>query len=132
MGDVVATEAPSILCVHPNRELYGSDRTFLQSVRALRERWPAARITVVLPGPGPLSQPMSEIVEDIRYQDIFVLRRSEFGPQFLLRLPALIAAVRRARRAIAAHDLTYINTVVVLDHLLASRLQRRRVLTHVH
>jgi len=132
MREVAATDAPSILCVHPNRELYGSDRTFLQSVRALRERWPAARITVVLPGPGPLSEPMAQIVEDIRYQDIFVLRRSEFGPQFLLRLPALIAAVRRARRAIAAHDLTYINTVVVLDHLLASRLQRKRVFTHVH
>jgi hypothetical protein len=73
-------DAPSILCVQPNRELYGSDRTFLQSVRALRERWPSSRITVVLPGPGPLSEHMARIVEDICFEDIFVLRRSEFGP----------------------------------------------------
>jgi hypothetical protein len=79
-----APAAPSILCVHPNRELYGSDRTFLQSVRALRERWPSARITVVLPGLGPLSDHIARIVDDIRFEDIFVLRRSELVPQFCL------------------------------------------------
>ncbi len=125
-------DAPSILCVHPNGELYGSDRVFLQSVRALKERWPKAAITALVPFDGPLAAELRRIVADVRVEPIYVLRRSELGPRFLARLPRLLARVARARRLMAGRDLCYISTVVVADFLLASRFRRRPVLVHVH
>ena len=44
----------SILFVHQGYELYGSDRTLIQSVHAAAFRWPKARITVLLPREGDL------------------------------------------------------------------------------
>ena len=43
-----------IVCVHQGYELYGSDRSFIDSVAALREAWPQAEIEVVLPHEGPI------------------------------------------------------------------------------
>jgi glycosyltransferase involved in cell wall biosynthesis len=47
----------------------------------------------------------------------------------LLRLPV---AVARAARRIAAADIVYVNTVVIVDYLLAARAFPGRVLVHVH
>jgi len=124
--------APSILCIHPNGELYGSDRVFLQSVRALRERWPTATITALLPFDGPLAAELRKIISDVRVEDIYVLRRSELGWRFALRMPKLALRVLRARRLMAARDLNYVSTVVTADFILASRLLRRPILVHVH
>lgn len=123
----------TILCVHPNRELYGSDRTFLQAVRAFRSRWPDAVITALIPGDGLLADALQQldIGIQVRFDDIFVLRRSN-----ILTLPRELLALRRrilaARRTMAGCDLVYINTVVVLDFLLASRTRRAATLVHVH
>lgn len=126
-----AKEGPSILCVHPNGELYGSDRTFIQAVRAFRSRWPGARITILLPVEGPLSRTLREIEPDVRVEPLFVLRRAKIwsliGSMILLPYRVLWA-----RRRMAKHDLTYINTIVLLDFLLASRFGKRGCLIHVH
>ena len=122
---------PAILCVHPNGELYGSDRVFIQSVRAFRARWPDARITVVLPVEGPLAQALRAIESDVRVEPLFVLRRAKLG-RTIANLLALVPHIVAARRRIAAHDLTYVSTVVLLDYLLASRWARRGRLIHVH
>lgn len=123
---------PSFLCVHPHRELYGSDRTFLQSVRALKARWPAARITVLLTGEGALTEAMRAVVDDVRIDDMFVLRRSHLGPNLIGALPTLFARIAKARRMMAQYDVTYLNTVTILDYMLASRMRRKPVLIHVH
>jgi glycosyltransferase involved in cell wall biosynthesis len=123
---------PSVLCVHPHAELYGSDRTFLQSVRAIQQRWPEAKITVLLTAGGPLHDAIREIVDDVRIGDIFVLRRSDLGLKLVARLPRLLRAVFRARQLMVGYDVVYLNTVVLLDFMLASRLRRRPVLVHVH
>lgn len=122
---------PSFLCVHPNQELYGSDRVFLQTLRALRKQWPAARITVLLPGDGPLMKEAKEIVSDVRIEDLFVLRRSRLKSLWR-ELPYLFSRLLKARRWMKQYDATYISTVVVLDFLLASRLVRDRTMIHVH
>lgn len=123
----------TILCVHPNRELYGSDRTFLQAVRAFRLRWPDAAITALIPGDGLLAEALEQldIGIQVRFDDIFVLRRSNIWslPRELLALRRSIVA---AQRSMAGCDLVYINTVVVLDFLLASRSRRAATLVHVH
>ncbi len=41
-----------ITCVHQGYELYGSDRSFVESVQAIRAAFPAAEIEVVLPRTG--------------------------------------------------------------------------------
>jgi glycosyltransferase involved in cell wall biosynthesis len=124
--------SPSFLCVHPSAELYGSDRTFLQSVRALRQRWPESKITVLLTARGALYDATREIVDDVRIADIFVLRRSDLGPKLMARMPKLLHAVVRARQLMVGYDVVYLNTVVLLDFMLASRLRRRPVVVHVH
>lgn len=124
-------DAPRILCVHPNGELYGSDRVFLQAVRAFRERWPAARITILLPVEGALSRVLRESEPDVRVTSFNVLRRAKLGRTLgnMLRLPLDILA---ARREIARHDLTYISTIVVLDFILATRIAGRPAMIHLH
>ena len=123
---------PSFLCVHPHRELYGSDRTFLQSVRALKQRWPEARITVLLTGEGALTDAVRGVVDDVRTDDMFVLRRSHFGPKLIAQLPKLLQRIAKARRMMAQYDVTYLNTVTILDYMLASRTRRKPVLIHIH
>lgn len=121
----------SILCVHPNKELYGSDRTFLQAVRAFRARWPAAAITALIPGDGLLAGELRREGVNVRFDNLFALRRSHLAD-----LPRRLWALRRRIAAAAAqmreHDLVYINTIVLLDFLLASRGRKGATLIHVH
>jgi glycosyltransferase involved in cell wall biosynthesis len=121
-----------ILCIHQGFELYGSDRTFLQSVQAFRQGFPEAAITVLLPRKGLLYDRMREIVQDVRTVDLMVLRKSELNARCLLRMPSAIARIISARRAIEAHDVTYINSVVVLDYILGAAFASRKSIVHVH
>ena len=121
-----------IVCVHQGYELYGSDRAFIDSVAALREAWPQADIEVVLPHDGPICEPLRASATRIVIEPLFILRRRGLakliatGP-FRIGL-ALWRAVRRMRSA----DLVYVNTVVVLDYMLAARAFSRKTLLHVH
>ena len=121
----------SILCVHPNGELYGSDRTFLQAVRAFQARWPLAPVTALIPGEGLLAIELRRLGIMVQFDDIFVLRRSNLGalPRRLLALPRRI---RHARAVMREHDLVYLNTIVLLDFLLASRSRRKATVIHIH
>ncbi len=124
-------ETKSILCVHQGFELYGSDRSFLQSVRSLRQGFPGARITVILPEHGLLADRMRELADELVIRDMAVLRRSELRKNifsFLVHLPARIV---RAWLDCRNHDLVYINTLVLLDFLLASWVPGRRLFIHV-
>ncbi len=124
-----ATDGPSILCVHQGYDLYGSDRTFLQSLRAIRRRLPAASIDAVLPGRGALLRHVERLVDRVELVDMQVIRR---GLLSRMRPSTVFAGIRRAVGMINRHDLTYINTSVILDFILAARFARRRTLVHVH
>lgn len=122
---------PAILLINPNSELYGSDRTFLQTVKAFRGHWPDARMTILLPYEGTLADILRETERDVRIDDIWVPRRARLS-ETVRRLPALAFRILGASRRMRGYDLTYINTVVVLDYLLASRFAGRRTLIHIH
>ena len=126
------TAAMRIVCVHQGFELYGSDRCFIDSVAALHEAWPQAEIDVVLPQDGPIVAPLRAIATRVVIEPLFILRRRDLTKLVLtapLRLPlALWRATRRMRGA----DLVYVNTVVVLDYLIASRFFAAKTLVHVH
>jgi len=121
-----------ISCVHQGFEMYGSDRLFIQCVGILRRLYPEAAIEVVLPRPGPIVEPLRMDGVTIVFDDIWVLRKKDIARRLLLRLPHLIGCIRAARRRIAASDLTYINTSVIADYLLAARACPSPCLCHVH
>lgn len=121
-----------IVCVHQGYELYGSDRAFVESVTALRSGWPDAHITVMLSAQGPILAPLRGIASEIVIEPLFVLRRARL-PALVLTAPfRLPPALWRAARRMRAADLVYINTLVIADYLLASRLFRAKVIVHVH
>ncbi len=121
-----------LACVHQGYELYGSDRSFVESVAALRNAWPEAEIEVVLPRAGPIVTLLEPIASRVTFEPLWVLRRKAL-PRLLLTgawtLPlAVLRAVRRLRRC----DLVYVNTSVIVDHVLAARVRPGRTIQHIH
>ena len=121
----------SVLCVHQGSELYGSDRSFLQSVQSLRRSYPQARISVILPAQGPLTERLQGLVDEVLIRELAVLRRRGFFRGFWAYLGKLPACIRQAQADCRGQDLVYINTVVILDFILVSYLPGGRVFIHV-
>lgn len=121
-----------IVCVHQGFDLYGSDRAFLESLAAIRAGWPDADIEVVLPREGALAGPARLVADRVVVEPLLVLRRRHLlrlvGLAPLVALPALWRAAARMRKA----DAVYINTLVLLDYLIAARLFAGRTVVHVH
>ena len=122
----------SILFVHQGYELYGSDRTLIQSVDAAASRWPEARITVLLPCDGVLRKALLAFADDVRVVDLAILRKSDLRKMKLRDVGGLLKKISEARRMMCAYDVTYINTVMVMDYILASCVVRRPCIVHVH
>ncbi|WP_293882575.1 glycosyltransferase family 4 protein [Sphingomonas sp.] len=131
MADGHKLAGPRILCVHQGAELYGSDRSFLQTVVALREGWPNANIRVVLAVDGPLRAMLAQVADSVTVRDLCVLRLVNpmtTGLKATIALPwYLLAAIRDIARA----DFVYINTTVIADYMLAARVAPRRAVIHV-
>ncbi len=121
-----------ILFVHQSAELYGSDRTFEQSVRAYRRAYPKSVITVLLPCEGPLGGLLRPWINEMLVDDLLVIRKGNITNGILLNPFRVIRQVLKARRLINLFDVTYINTVVVLDFILASRWSKKPCLLHIH
>jgi glycosyltransferase involved in cell wall biosynthesis len=122
----------SILFVHQGYELYGSDRTLIQSIQAAANRWPQARITVLLPCDGPLRTALLSVVSDVRVVDVAILRKSNLKKMRLRDGIGLLRKIAQARRMMRTYDLTYINTVMVMDYILAASLVTAPRIVHVH
>lgn len=120
-----------ITAIHQGYELYGSDRTFQQSLRALRDHHPVARLIAILPRPGQLSEALEADGFLVVFQDLWILRKS-YGLGLVLRMLALPASLWRAHRTMAASDLVYVNTAVVADYLMAARFHCGKVVAHIH
>lgn len=121
-----------ITCVHQGFELYGSDRSFIETVRVIRETWPEASIDVILPCHGPIVAPLELVASRILVEPLWILRRRDLPRLATLGLLTLPVAVGRALLRMARSDLVYVNTSVVADYLLAARFFRRRCVVHIH
>jgi glycosyltransferase involved in cell wall biosynthesis len=121
-----------ITCVHQGFELYGSDRSFIESVRVLRERFPNAVIDIVLPSHGPIVPWLEPYASSILIEPLWILRRRDLPKLMSVGLARLPLAVAKALRRIRRSDVVYVNTSVVADYLLAAALDRRRTLAHIH
>ena len=132
VGGMIRKKA--VIAVHPNTEMYGSDRMFLASAIALHGRSNISLLTI-LPGDGPL-------VDQLKQQGIAcarwpfpVLRRREvrgLRAAYMV-VNTMICAVRFAvwlRRARV--DALYVSTVICPVWVIAGRLAGVRVVVHVH
>lgn len=118
------------LCVHQGAELYGSDRSFLQAVEAMRNGWPDAHIRVVLAVDGPLRQRLEQYADEVVTRNLCILRLANPLTTALKATAALPYYVWAAWRDIARADLVYTNTSVVADYMLASRFAPRKSVIH--
>ena len=118
-----------ILCVHQGYELYGSDRTFIQSVRALRHKWPQAFITVHLPQKGKLSDALWPFCNEIITGHLSVIRRKTFSLQSFLKF---LDNVFRNYNMIKNSDLIYINSAVVFSYIFITFFRRKNYILHIH
>ncbi len=114
-----------ILAVHQGNELYGSDRSFIAALEAIRPI--ANKLTVHLPASGSISELIKPLADEIIYGNLGVLRRGQVG-KLLTTLPK---QVLKARMRMQAADLVYINTCVVADYLIASRFVKTKTVCHV-
>ncbi|TPK71077.1 glycosyltransferase family 4 protein [Mesorhizobium sp. B2-4-15] len=121
-----------IACVHQGYELYGSDRSFAESVAALRAAFPSADIEVVLPRSGPIVQILEPHASRIVFEPLWVLRRQAMARLATIEMARLPVAAWRAWRRLRDCDLTYVNTSIVADYALAARLLPHKALLHIH
>ncbi len=121
----------NILCVHQGYELYGSDRSFLQSIQAMKKRWPEAYVTAIIPQHGPITEPLKKVADTVRAEALWVPRKNRLAKLFLIDAWRFPFAVLRARRVIRENDLVYINTLTILNYNVAARLAGRPAILHV-
>ena len=127
------TETPKpLLCVHQGSELYGSDRVFLQSVRAFRQAYPELKITVHLPTKGPLSDLLTQEADEVVIDKMFVLRRAYCKPKYWRHLLDLPRCLKTAWRQLRLHDTIYLSTATLAGYLLLLRFSRKKAVLHVH
>jgi glycosyltransferase involved in cell wall biosynthesis len=121
-----------IACVHQGYELYGSDRSFAESVAALRAAFPAADIEVVLPRQGPIVSILEPHASRIVFEPLWILRRQAAIRLATVEMARLPVALWRAWRRMHGADITYVNTSIVADYAMAARLLPRKALLHIH
>ncbi len=120
-----------ILCIHPNVEKYGSDRSFVAAVAAL-ERSDRFQTEILLPETGPIDELIADAnLKQAKSRPLWVLRKADFAKNVTVGLPRNLASVARAIRDVWTNDRIYIDTAVVLDFLIAAILTRKKVVVHV-
>lgn len=119
-----------VLCVHPNYELYGSDRSFVAAAEAIASV-PNFELRIVLPQHGPIETLLVGLTSQIAFKRLFVLRKVSLLHDVTIGLPGALRAIFSACRELKQADITYVNTCVLVDYLLAGMLTRRPMLVHV-
>jgi len=120
-----------ILCVHQGAELYGSDRSFVACVAALRDRFPTAEIIVRLPVDGPLRERLLRHANRCEIAPIWVLRKTDLMKSLTFGLPLLIKGIRSALKELRFYDFVYVNTVVLTPYYMSAAISRRPLVVHV-
>jgi glycosyltransferase involved in cell wall biosynthesis len=71
-------------------------------------------------------------VRDVRIVDLAILRKSNLKRMKVRDLAGLLKKIWDARRMMRTYDITYINTAVVMDYILAACVVGRPRIVHVH
>ena len=117
-----------ILMIHQSAELYGSDRSFLSSVNAIKEDNNKYYIKVLLPCGGPLVEKLKPICDEIEIVDFGVLRKSTFKANPILELKRYLGTILLGLRMFKKYDMVYLNTLVLMPFIIASRYHNKVVI----
>lgn len=109
-----------IVCVRQGFELYGSDGAFIDSAAASRNAWPLAEIEVILPRNGPITAPLRAFATRIVVEPLFILRRRDIVSLAISAPFRIMSALWRVARRVRTANIVDVNTVVVLDYLIAA------------
>jgi glycosyltransferase involved in cell wall biosynthesis len=121
----------TVLCVHQGTEKYGSDKSFIAAVSALRGSL-GVETEILLPGAGGIDDLIRIAnLRPAQSRYLWVLRKAGFVKSMTLGLPRNLVALFRAIRDLKKYDMVYVNTAVIVDFLFASILTRRQVIVHV-
>ncbi len=126
------TKFKNITLVHPSNELYGSDKMFLLIVEAIVQSNVDAKINVVLPCDGPLTNLISRFPVNIIFHPLGILRKAELKKLNFSVFYRLIFNFRFYHRLLKNTDLLYINTAVVLDFIFYSKFYKLKKVIHIH
>jgi len=121
-----------ILFVHQGFELYGSDKMLLLNIKAASIKYPEKKIVVVLPKRGMLSEILEkEYKVEVLFRHLGVIRKYDlkrFNFSALMRIFTFF----RLLAFINAFEFVYINSIVIIDYMLAARFAKVKVFIHVH
>ncbi len=120
-----------ILCVHQGYELYGSDRSFMQTIEALKVKYPNSIITAIIPKRGELYEPLQEVADVVMIDRLWVPRKAELKKLFTTELVRFPFAVYHAYKRMKTYDMVYINTLTIMDYNVAARFVNTPSIIHV-
>jgi glycosyltransferase involved in cell wall biosynthesis len=119
-----------IVIVHPNTDLYGSDRMLLRSLLALRDA--GAEVELHVPAPGAFTDRLRELGIAWHRTEFPVLRRTLASPAGVLRLARqLVISLPAVVRALRAADVLYVNTINCGIWLLVAKALGVPAICHV-
>jgi glycosyltransferase involved in cell wall biosynthesis len=121
-----------ILFVHQGFELYGSDKMLLLNIKAASIKYPEKKIVVILPKKGILSEILENdfnvevLIKNIGVVRKYDLKRSNFS--------AFIRIFTFFRLIVFINnfEFVYINSIVIIDYILAARFVKVKVFIHIH
>lgn len=115
--------------VHQSSELYGSDRSFLSSCKAMKSQ--GYEVTVLLPTYGPLYEELSKFCSEIIIKDFGVLRKTTLRKSPLIEGYKLFKGLIYALSLVRIYDAVYINTIVNVTFIIAVRFFTGLKVIHV-
>lgn len=119
-----------VLAVHPNYELYGSDRSFANLIGAMLDDG-RYNVKVLFPQRGPILSLPAFSRAEVVIRSMWILRRRDLFRGLTVGLPKNIGHLWQALRDMNCAELVYINTVIGIDFLLMARFCSRPVIIHV-
>ncbi len=122
--------------IHQGYELYGSDKMFIHSIEALRSKNPNNEIDAWIPKKGPLYDYLVKEGINVSVRSLSILRKNIFIPfnlfswvNFIYKfLNNTISLIKKFKK----YDVIYINTITILDAIIAARFIKQKTFIHVH
>tara|TARA_B110000196_G_scaffold87258_2_gene75684 strand:+ start:6835 stop:7929 length:1095 start_codon:yes stop_codon:yes gene_type:complete len=120
-----------VLMIHQGVELYGSDRSFLSSLKAVSSS--NAQVDVVLPGEGELNSYVDKLAVKVLIRPSGYLRRVNIIRKPISSIFKILMEIFFFIKVLRKYDVIYINTVVCISSILACAFlsPRKKVVVHV-
>ena len=116
-----------LLCIHQGYELYGSDRSFIRSLRAIREQFSNIEITVVLPKKGILVDHIIPYIDNLKIKDVGILRKSDFNDKGFTTFFQLISKIVSSVKLVQTYDYLYVNSIVAIGCIIPTIFLKKKL-----